>query len=151
MGERGLALTRMHTFFESGNTPQTMKDLNEEVLLCVQIESRKAIENLDDILSVPGVDVAYVGPADLSQSLGDPGNSENPDHVRACRRVVEVARQNGVIPGIHTSSLKSARRWMEEGMRLIGFSSDIRLILEISTQYARKLRDIAEEITVSSG
>lgn len=151
MGERGLALTRMHTFFESGSTPQTMKDLNEEVLLCVQIESRKAIENLDDILSVPGVDVAYVGPGDLSQSLGDPGNSENPDHVRACRRVVEVARQNGVIPGIYVGSLDNARRWMEEGMRLIGFSSDIRLILEVSTQYARKLRDIAEKITLSSG
>jgi hypothetical protein len=74
----------MHTFFESGDTPQTMRDLNEEILLCIQIESRKAIENLDDILSVPGVDVAYIGPADLSQSLGDPGNTENPDHVQAC-------------------------------------------------------------------
>ncbi len=150
MGERGLALTRMHTFFESGNTPQTMKELNEEVLLCVQIESRKAIENLDDILSVPGVDVAYVGPADLSQSLGDPGNTENPDHVRTCRRVIEVAKRHGVIPGIHTGSLKSARRWMEEGMQLVGIGTDIRLISEISTQYAQQLREISEQIVMST-
>lgn len=150
VGERGLALTRMHTFFESGNTPQTMKELNEEVLLCVQIESRKAIENLDDILSVPGVDVAYVGPADLSQSLGDPGNTENPDHVEACRRVIEVAKRHGVIPGIHTGSLKSARRWMEEGMRLVGIGTDIKLISEISSQYAQQLREVSEGIVMSS-
>jgi len=149
-GNRGLALGRMHTFFESGNTPQTMSDLNEELLLCVQIESRKAIENLPDILSVPGVDVALVGPGDLSQSLGDPGNTDNPEHVRACRSVIEMAKQHGVVPGIYVGSLENARRWMEEGMRLIGFSSDIRLILEISRQYARKLREISEEI-VSSG
>jgi 2-keto-3-deoxy-L-rhamnonate aldolase RhmA len=149
-GDRGLALTRMHTFFESGDTPQTMRDLNEELLLCVQIESRKAIENLPDILSVPGVDVALVGPGDLSQSLGDPGNTDNPEHVRACRSVIEMARQHGVVPGIYVGSLENARRWMEEGMRLIGFSSDIRLILEISRQYARKLREISEEV-VSSG
>ena len=51
-------------------------------------------------------------------------NSENPDHVKACRRVIEVAKKNGVIPGIHTGSLKSARRWMEEG---IGWLVSVRI------------------------
>ena len=146
MGERGLALTRMHTFFESGDTPETMKQLNEEVMLCIQIESRKAVENLEDILSVPGVDVAYIGPADLSQSLGDPGNTENPDHIQACRRVIEVAKKHGVIPGIHTGSLKSARRWMEEGMQMVGIGTDIKLISEISVQYARQMKELSVEI-----
>lgn len=73
LGERGMALTRPHTFFEGGKPAETMKQLNEEVLILLQIEHRKAIERLPNLLSLPGIDGAFVGPADLSASMGMTG------------------------------------------------------------------------------
>ena len=73
VGERGMALSRQHTFFQSGNTIETMGQLNEEILIALQIEHKDAIERLPELLSIPGIDAAFVGPADLSASLGKPG------------------------------------------------------------------------------
>ena len=131
LGERGMALSRQHTFFEGGNAVETMRQLNEEILICLQIEHREAIERLPEILSVPGIDVAFVGPADLSASLGKPGQTSDPRVIEAVHRVMEVSRENNIIPGIHTDSLKTAKYWMDEGMKLIGFYTDIKLLLEI--------------------
>jgi 2-keto-3-deoxy-L-rhamnonate aldolase RhmA len=146
LGERGMALSRQHTFFEGGNAVEAMARLNEEVLVVLQIEHRDAVERLPELLSVPGIDVAFVGPADLSASYGKPGQSNDPEVVKAIRRVIDVSRQCGVIPGIHTDSVKSARTWMAEGMKLIGFYTDIKLILEISRNSVKDLRAAIGEI-----
>ena len=140
MGERGMGLARQHTFFESGNTVETMAQLNEEILIALQIEHRDAIENLPDLLSVPGIDAAFVGPADLSTSLGKPGRANDPDVEKAIRRVIEVSEEKGVIPGIHTSSVEGARYWVDQGMRMIGFCTDIKLIQEICKNSVKELR-----------
>ena len=144
MGERGVALSRQHTFFEGGNAIETMRQLNEEVLIALQIENRDAIENLPELLSVPGIDVAFVGPGDLSASFGKPGQSSDPEIVDAAHRVIKISREHGIIPGIHTDSLKSAKYWMDEGMRIIGFYTDIKLILEICKNSVKDLRAYIE-------
>jgi 4-hydroxy-2-oxoheptanedioate aldolase len=76
---------------------------NETVLCIVMIETAQAIENLDDILSVPGVDVVYIGPADLSVSLGFPPASyhEDPKYAGAVQAVVDACRRHGVVSGFH--------------------------------------------------
>jgi 2-keto-3-deoxy-L-rhamnonate aldolase RhmA len=145
VGERGMALSRQHTFFEGGQAQETMNQLNEEVLLVLQIEHRDALENLPELLSVPGIDVAFVGPADLSASLGKPGRADDPEVVRAIERVIEVSREHGVIPGVHTDSLKKAKYWIDGGARMVGFYTDIKLILEISKSHARELRTHIDE------
>jgi len=140
LGERGMALSRQHTFFEGGDAIETMKQLNEEVLIALQIEHRDAVERLPELLSVPGIDVAFVGPGDLSASLGKPGQASDPRVIDAIHRVIDVAREKGVIPGIHTDSLKTAKYWMDEGMKLIGFYTDIKLLLEICRNSVQELR-----------
>lgn len=139
LGERGMALARQHTFFESGNIPETMKRLNEEVLIALQIEHRDAIESLSEILSVPGIDVAFVGPSDLSASLGKPGQANDPEVEKAIRRVIHVSKEKGIIPGIHTDSLEKAKYWVDQGMKMIGFGTDIKLILDISKRSVKEL------------
>jgi 4-hydroxy-2-oxoheptanedioate aldolase len=121
LGERGMGLARQHTFFQGGNARETMNSLNEEVLIALQIENKEAVENLSDLLSVPGIDAAFVGPADLSAAFGKPGRSDDPEILGAIDRVIEVCEANGVIPGIHTSSVAKARFWVEKGMKMIGF------------------------------
>jgi 4-hydroxy-2-oxoheptanedioate aldolase len=145
MGERGMALSRQHTFFEGGQALETTRQLNEEILLALQIEHRDAIEKLPELLSVPGIDVAFVGPADLSASLGKPGQSTAPEVLEAVHRVIEVSQEAGIIPGIHTDSVKTAKYWIGEGMKMIGFYTDIKLILEICKNSVRELRGYLEE------
>lgn len=140
LGERGMALSRQHTFFEAGDTRESMARLNEEVLIALQIEHQDAVENLPDLLSVPGIDAAFVGPSDLSASYGIPGQSSDPIVDKAIRRVIEVCEERGVIPGIHTSSVEKAKYWADQGMKMIGFYTDIKLILQISKGLVNEFR-----------
>jgi 4-hydroxy-2-oxoheptanedioate aldolase len=79
-GMRGLARgTRAGDYGFLGDGPDMVKALNDETLVCVQIEDREALDNLDDILKAEGVDVFFVGPSDLSQSLGHPGDRSHPE------------------------------------------------------------------------
>ena len=139
LGERGMGLSRQHTFFQGGDALDTMKQLNQEILIALQIENKEAIENLPDLLSVEGIDAAFVGPADLSAAFGKPGQSDDPEIQAAIERVIEVSKANGVIPGIHTSSVKKAKFWTSKGMQMIGFCTDIKLIQQICQQSVQEL------------
>lgn len=89
------------------------------------IETVEALGNLDDILSVPGIDAVYVGPADLAVSLGlgPSGNDGTPAFDDALASIVDACRRHGVVPGIHaTGALAPKRR--EQGFRMITVTSD---------------------------
>ena len=111
----------------------------QEVLIVLQIEHKDAIEILPDLLAVPGIDAAFVGPADLSASFGKPVQSNDPEIQNAVTRVIEVSRANGVIPGIHTSSVDTAKHWIGAGMQMIGFGTDIKLIQQVCKASVQEL------------
>ncbi len=140
VGDRGMALERQHTWFEGGNAVETMARLNEEVLIALQIEHRDAVDNLEAILSVPGIDAAFVGPSDLSASLGRPGKQDDPVVVSAIQKVIDVSRKRGVIPGIHTGTVEAAKQWIGKGMRMIGYGTDIKLIQQVCRQSVKDLK-----------
>ena len=98
---------------------------NDEVLCIPQIETVEAMENLDDILSVPGIDAAYIGPMDLTISMGitPEQDGEAEEYVQARKRVVESCHKHGVVPGVHSNPGVAARR-IEEGFRLIRITGD---------------------------
>src|SRR3972149_704764 len=92
---------------------------NDEVLCIPQIETVEALENLDDILGVAGIDAVYIGPMDLSISMGitPEMDGEAPEYVAARRRIVEGCRRHGVVPGVN-STARTAPKRMGEGVRL---------------------------------
>lgn len=97
----------------------------DTIAVIPMIETTEAIANLDDILSVPGIDAIYVGPADLAVSLGlDPyGNEGTPAFDDALATIVAACGRHGVVPGIHsTGALTPLRR--EQGFRMITVTSD---------------------------
>jgi len=98
---------------------------NSEVACIPMIETVQALENLDAILAVPGIDAVYVGPADLSITLGlPPGNNDDrPEFVAALEKIVAASRARGIVPGIHASAALAARR-REMGFRMITVSGD---------------------------
>jgi 4-hydroxy-2-oxoheptanedioate aldolase len=97
----------------------------EHIAVIPMIETVEAIANLDDILSTPGIDAIYVGPADLSISLGlgPYGNDGNPVFDDALATIVDGCRRHGVVPGIHATGPLTPRR-REQGFRMITVTSD---------------------------
>jgi 4-hydroxy-2-oxoheptanedioate aldolase len=97
-----------------------------DVVACIpMIETRQAIDDVDAILSVPGVDAAYIGPADLSLSFGLPPAVDNPGEVfdGALARVVDACQRHGVIPGIHANAGLAGKRHAA-GFRMITVGFD---------------------------
>jgi 4-hydroxy-2-oxoheptanedioate aldolase len=103
---------------------------NRDMLVIPMIETRQAVENLDDILSVPGIDAVYVGPADLSLSLGCRPRLDqtDPPVVEAQRTIAEGCRRHGVIAGIHTGTVDYALKVISEGYRFVTLASDSRFL-----------------------
>nr|WP_295974581.1 aldolase/citrate lyase family protein [uncultured Bacillus sp.] len=77
---------------------------NNEVLVILQIEHYQAVENIEEILSVPGIDIAFVGPYDLSSSMGLQGQPNHPDVQESCRKVIAACEKHHVTPAIMTWS-----------------------------------------------
>ena len=104
---------------------------NSEVLLLAQIETAEAVANLDDILSVPGLDGVYVGPADLSLSMGAEPSMQptDPAVVAAMARVREAAHARGLIAAVHTDGPETALKRYGEGFQLCSLQTDMRLLI----------------------
>ena len=98
---------------------------NDEVAVIPMIETTEAVDSLDEILSVPGIDAIYVGPADLSLTLGlPPGNNDDePAFVEALETIVAGCRRHGIVAGIHASAALTERR-LEMGFRMITVTGD---------------------------
>jgi 4-hydroxy-2-oxoheptanedioate aldolase len=99
---------------------------NDHVACIPMIETRQAIQNLDEILAVPGIDAVYVGPADLSISYGLPPGTDQEDASwnDAIRAVVDKCRMRGITPGIHSNAAVSPKRH-QQGFRMITVTSDM--------------------------
>jgi 4-hydroxy-2-oxoheptanedioate aldolase len=103
---------------------------NEDLLVIPMIETADALKNLDDILSVPGVDAIYVGPSDLSLALGRQPrlDQDDPVVVEALKKIVEACQRHNVIAGIHTTGAAHALKMIEEGYQLVTLASESRFM-----------------------
>lgn len=103
---------------------------NETVLTLAMVESKSAVDNLDDILSVPGLDGIFVGPSDLSVSMGHSAGFDPrfPEVYEAIRYVAARCKEKNVIPGIHTGSVQYGQEMRELGYRFMAYLSDFRML-----------------------
>jgi 2-keto-3-deoxy-L-rhamnonate aldolase RhmA len=127
-GRRGAVLARGHTAFKMGPLVETLAAMNRETMLVVQVETREAVERLDDLLSVPGVDAALIGPTDLSLSLGVGGQMEHPTLVGAIEATLAACARHKVVPAIHTNDVGMSAAWARRGMRLVSINSEVGLL-----------------------
>jgi len=103
---------------------------NENILTLAMIETAQAMQNLDDILSTPGLDGLYVGPADLSMGMGlaDLANFQNLELLRLLDTILDAAARHGVMPGIHANTPQNAIMLSERGFRFVTLYSDTILL-----------------------
>ncbi|KAI7839070.1 hypothetical protein COHA_007212 [Chlorella ohadii] len=122
---------------------------NDEVTLLIQVETRQCYEDLEAILSVPGVDCCFMGPVDLShalglaQRLGFPACFDSPDFQEAVKRVVKVCRDKGVTPGNFALTEQKAQELLGQGFTFLATGTDVGLMGEAAARnaaFASKLR-----------
>jgi 2-keto-3-deoxy-L-rhamnonate aldolase RhmA len=117
-----------------------MKEANEHTLIVAQIETREAIENVDSILSVEGIDVGLIGPNDLSISLGIPDQMGSEILTKAIDKVVEIAKKRGKATGIHIANIEALRKWRSKGMTVLAYSTDIGFMYNASKSSLEELK-----------
>ncbi|MES1239900.1 MAG: aldolase/citrate lyase family protein, partial [Chloroflexota bacterium] len=128
-GQRGVALltrgARLGTVNHAG-----VAALNDDIVGIIQIESPSALEAADEFAAIDGVDVLFVGPADLSHSLGIPGQFSNPVYQDALKRVVAACRAHGKAPGILLYDHASFRPHLDLGYTFVGLGADVSFVNE---------------------
>jgi 2-keto-3-deoxy-L-rhamnonate aldolase RhmA len=127
-GGKGASISTTATLFRDYGYQEYMQSHNENLLTVVQIETEDAVEIADDIVSVDGVDAVMMGPADLSQNMGIPGEFDHPRMEVAYQKVIDACNRHGVAPGIHFGDMKLAQKWVRRGMRFMTFQFDSQLL-----------------------
>lgn len=110
--------------FPSDDTRKHLEERNKNNVLVIGIESVPAMERLDDLLSVPGVDAAFVGPNDLSIQLGVPANYHHPKYIEAVKHIHETCVRKKVPLVIHFFTHEMAEPFIKEGIHFVLFGSD---------------------------
>ncbi len=123
-GVRGASGTRGHTDYGGARPQELVAHMNEHMLVILQIERKRAVDDIDQLLGVPGVDVALIGPFDLTISLGE-DDTRAPAVEGAIQQVVDAARRHGVASGIHTHDAAEVAGWGARGMTMLTCNSDM--------------------------
>lgn len=99
-------------------------------LIILQLEGQEALKNIDEILAVQGIDILFIGPYDLSQSLGVPGDVGNPKVIEQMEFIVDKAKEKNKIIGTFIDRPEDIRRWKDAGVKYLSYSVDVGIFLE---------------------
>jgi 2-dehydro-3-deoxyglucarate aldolase/4-hydroxy-2-oxoheptanedioate aldolase len=139
-GVRGYGLQPTHVGYEAVGMPDIIAHSNANTMVALQIETKTALERIDELLSVPKIDAVMIGPADLSISLGVAGQFEHPTLVAAIEKIRDACIRHGIAPGIHMRSLKLVQYWRDHGMLFLSCNSEIGFMLEKATETVAALK-----------
>lgn len=145
LGSRGLSLSRPHAGFAPTNREQYLTETNRRNILIIQIESAKAVENLEAILGVPGIDVVFVGCSDLSLSLGVANDPTQGKLHTTLTHVVKTAQKRGIASGANVTQKRLINELLPAGLRFITCSTDTKAFLDGISAPLQLLRSLDDE------
>lgn len=136
MGERGLC--RFVRAAEFSNIPKEeyISKANSKSIIILQIEGVEGAKNIEEISSVEGVDVIFVGPYDLSQSMGLTGQIWHPDVATEITRIINICKKKGIETGVFTDTPEGIKHWSDLGVKYLNYRIDTELFLD----FAKKSR-----------
>ncbi|HWM41525.1 MAG TPA: HpcH/HpaI aldolase/citrate lyase family protein [Burkholderiales bacterium] len=137
-GVRGVAGTTRATRF--GRVAEYARRAHEEICLLVQVETQQALDNLEAICGIEGVDGVFIGPADLHASLGYPGEIANPKVKPLIDDAIRRIRKAGKAPGILTPNEADARHWLECGALFVAVGADVGILARGAEALAAKFK-----------
>lgn len=131
-----------------------VQEANNEIACIVMIETAEALDNLDEIMSTPGVDAVYIGPSDLAYALGlsPTGDNNEPVHVAAVAKIFECAKKHNVAAGIHTGSAEYTNRYLQQGFHMVTLGADSGFMGRLARQELKAVRSTTdtEKVDVES-
>ena len=121
------------------------KHANQEILKLAMIETKEALEKLDEILDTPNLDGVYIGPADLSLAVGEEPGFDKPENTKAYKeilRILEAAKKRNLLAGLHNGTAKYAQKMINKGFNLVTVGSDSRYLAAGAKSDLEKLKGI---------
>ena len=135
------AVAVLHRANHFGRVKNYFNRANEEIGLLLQVETRAALQNLEAIAAVEGVDGLFIGPSDLAAALGHLGDNGHPDVRAAIEETVQRIRKTGKAAGILAPLEADARHWLAQGCTVVAVGSDLGLLARFSEALAAKFRN----------
>ena len=133
-GERGLSMPRQ-AGFGAMPMPEFVGFANDNLLITIQIETREALADIKNITSVPGVDVALLGPLDMSAALGVLGQMDHPDMDAARRAICQACSENGIVAGTFAMAPDQIKPLLDMGFRFILLGADLLFLGQSGGQF----------------
>jgi len=130
LGERGVCRFVRAASYSAMDRNDYFSSANDNTLVIAMIEGTEGIQNIDEILATPGIDVIFIGPYDLSQSLGLLGQVSHPRVFEELERVADKAKAQGLAVGTFADSIESVRKYQALGIQFISYSVDVGIIYE---------------------
>ena len=139
-GNRGVCRFVRAANYSAKDRFEYFKDANKSIII-LQIEGKEGIENIDGILEVPCVDVVFVGPYDLSQSLGLTGQVGHPAVEEKMLEIVQKCKEKNITAGTFADTPENAKKWRQNGVKYISYSVDVGIFHDA-------VRDLAKMLSV---
>ena len=139
LGNRGFSPSHRAAGYGFMNGTEYAKKANENIMTIAYCETALGLQNLDDMLPVPNLDVMWIGPMDLSQALGVIGDSKHPKVQEAMEMIIEKCKKAHVAVGTIAPNAAEAQRLLDMGVQFIGLSSDQAMIAYAGKQFMREL------------
>jgi len=133
LGTRGVAPRKAADYGRSFS--EYIRVANESTAVIAQIETSEALDNLDEIISARDLDVAFVGPTDLTMSLGLLDDRGNPRVIDAMKRVIRSCEKHDKAPGVLAATPEEAKRDVRLGFRFVGLGSDVRFLMSGAKEF----------------
>ena len=127
-----------------------VKHADNEILKLAMIETKEALEKLDEILDTPNLDGIYIGPADLSLAVGEDPGFDKPENTKAYKeilRILDAVKKRNLLAGLHNGTPEYALKMIAKGFNLVTVGSDSRYIGSGAKSDLEKLRDIKKTVT----
>jgi 2-keto-3-deoxy-L-rhamnonate aldolase RhmA len=141
-GDRSLAGSgRNFNLLPQKDLKQATKTSNQETLISIQIETTKGLDNIEEIVKHPRIDMVFIGPADLSLTLGIPGQFDHRDFVNAVDRIIEVTLRHGHSVGMQSMNVDYSKKMMKKGLRFVCCGGAIGLIRQHGAEMVKQLKD----------
>ena len=142
-GEHGVNMRRYVRFGMDAGTPEFVKAL-EDAVVAVMIEKKSAVENLEEILSVDGVDMVQFGPADYAMSVGKPRRYDDSEVLEAEVQVIETALKMGKHPRAELPGPEGFERYLEMGVRHFCVGADVSILMSWFRDQGGRMREVLE-------
>ncbi len=138
IGNRSVGLTRAHGYGQ--NFKRYVETANDDIAVFIQIEHIDGVNNIDEIVKVPGIDVIYIGPYDLSASMGKTGQVNDPEVVRQIEKVRATALDAGIALGIFTSNPEDVPGFIRQGFTMINMGVDSMILAQTAAQVLENIK-----------